>query len=101
MSFWLYLCVGLAIGAVPATLAAERFRPWWARRWWQLALALLITLFVLPFGLVLILLLIDSAWDAIADLWVLWSGDFRGLAGMALGRLTGSGAQAWRPRHAP
>src|SRR5262245_25781571 len=94
MPFWLYLIVGLAIGAAPALLAAVRRRPWWARRWWQTSLGLAITLFVVPLGLVLILFVVDAAWEAIAELWDLLLSDFRGPVGIALGWLTGSAALA-------
>jgi hypothetical protein len=66
-----------------------------------LAVALAVTFLLLPFGIVLILFLIDSAWDAMGEMWALWTGDFRGLAGFALGWLTGSSTLAWRYRKAP
>jgi hypothetical protein len=101
MTFWLFFVIGFAIGAAPALVARARYQAWWARRWWQLAVGLIVIALVLPFGIVLILFLIDSAWDAIGEMWVMWSRDFRGLAGFALGWLAGSSALAWRHRHAP
>jgi hypothetical protein len=101
MSFWLYLIIGLAIGAAPALLAPARLRPWWARRWCQTTLALAITLFVIPIAIVLVLFLVDSAWEAIAKLWDLFRNDFRGMSGIVLGWLAGSAAPAWQYRHAP
>src|ERR1700730_5039175 len=101
MSFWLFFVIAMGIGVAPALVAQPRFRPWWARRWWQLAVGLILVGLVLPFGIVLILFIIDSAWEAIGELWVFWSGDFRDVAAFALGWLTGASAMAWRHRHAP
>jgi hypothetical protein len=101
MSFWLWLLLGLGIGTAPSLVAQPQFRSWWARRWWQLAVALAVTFLLLPFGIVLILFLIDSAWEAMGEMWALWTGDFRGLAGFALGWLAGSSTMAWRYRKAP
>lgn len=101
MSSWLYLIVGLVGGAGPAFLAAPPRRAWWARRWWQFSVGLAIVLFLLPVGIVLILFLISSAWDAIAELWQLLSDEFLGPVMIALGWLVGSAALAWLHRRAP
>jgi hypothetical protein len=101
MSFWLWLFAGLVVGVAPTWLAGSRLRPWWARHWCQLAVALAVILIVLPWGIVLLLFLIDPAWEAIAEMGALWTGDFRDWAGVALGWLAGSGAMAWRYRGRP
>jgi hypothetical protein len=102
MSIWLWFVLGLIPGTAPSLLTEARFRPWWARRWWWLSFGLVFTLFILPFGIVLIMLLSASAFDAIEGMGkLLWHDELRPVTGLTLGWLTASGVMAWLHRHAP
>src|SRR5437867_1814449 len=101
-SFWPWLIVGVVAGVTPALVSRPHVRAWWAKRWWRLSLGIALVGLFLPFGLVLIMFISDAAVDAMHEMWLLWSGDeFRWLAGLALGWLTGSSIMAWRHRRAP
>src|SRR5262249_48731797 len=63
----MWCLLGLVAGLAPSLLAQERYRPWWARRWWWVSFGLAACL-ALPFGLVLIMFLSDGSFDAIGEL---------------------------------
>ena len=70
MPFWFWLAVGLVAGAAPSLFARSAIRPWVARQCWWLAFGLVAACILLPCGLVLIMFLSDSAFDAIRE----WDG---------------------------
>src|SRR6266542_4102879 len=102
MSIWLWLVGGLFFGLLPSVVTEVRFRPWWAWRWWWGSFGIAFVCVILPFGVVLIMFLSASAFDAVEEMWAfLWSDEFGWVTGLGLGWLVGSGLMAWVHRHAP
>ena len=101
MSMWLWFCLGLGVGAVPSLMAETRVRPWWARRWWWISFGIVL-FYALPFGIVLIMLLSEAAFDSIQEMGqLLWNSEIGVVTRIALGLLRGSGVMAWAHRKAP
>jgi hypothetical protein len=85
MSLWLWLALGICGGAFPSLAAQAPYRSWLARHWWRLSFWIAFCLFILPFGIVLIMLL--SAWDfaAIREMGALFVSDGFGWLSAATG----------------
>jgi hypothetical protein len=102
MSLWWWLLIGLVVGAGPSLFAQSSVRPWLARQWWRLSFGLVFVVLILPFGIVLIMLLSDGAFDAIREgANLFWSDGFGWVTALTLGGLTGSGIMAFAHRKAP
>jgi hypothetical protein len=102
MPFWLWLLSGLIAGVAPTLLARPPLRPLFARRWWWLLFAFVATCIIIPCGVVLLMFLSESAFDAIREMGQFFlSDDFGWFTALTLGCLTGSGAMAWSYRQAP
>jgi len=67
MALGWWLLIGVVVGAAPSLLAQPSGRPWLARQWWRLSFGLVFVVLILPFGIVLIMLLSDGAFDAIRE----------------------------------
>ncbi len=102
MSLWLWLALGICGGAFPSLAARAPFRAWLARQCWWVSFWIAFCVFILPFGIVLVMLV--SAWDfeAIREMGLLFvSAEFGWISALTLGWLGGSAAMALIHRRAP
>src|SRR5262245_14534940 len=101
MAIGMWWLLGLVAGVAPSLLAQERYRPRWARRWWGISFGLAACL-ALPFGLVLVGVASDGAFEAIGEIGSFFvSEEFGWVTAIASAWLMESGAMAWAHRRAP